>query len=214
MTLNQISFEYKTEQNCFVINSFVDKIKSSHINRDYDECLNLCQSGCRNFNKKYSCPPASVSFEILSKSYEYTIVNALQIPFIGLKPIYNSIRMANVVAKSLQRKIFDKTAQELRENNLKFVILENGSCRLCKTCALQKNEPCKYPDKMRFSLEATGVDANDLVLKCFDFPLQWYYKGKKEKFPEYQCVVSAILTNEPEKVSNILNKQIISYFPQ
>lgn len=211
---NLLSIIHKTPNNKVKLLSNTEILVIDKIICDYKKFSVLCCIGCRNFDKKYSCPPKSPSFEVLSKDYGYLLVNAFKVPYIELKKEYNSVRMANVVAKSLQRKIFDKTAQELRENNLKFVILENGSCRLCKTCALQKKEPCKHPDKMRFSLEATGVDVNDLVLKCFDFPLQWYYKGKKEKFPEYQCVVSAILTNEPEKVSNILNEQTISYFPQ
>jgi len=202
------TFEYKTENNFFCINSFIKFISSSKIKKDYNGFSALCQTGCKNFGKKYSCPPKSPSFEILSRDYKYLVVNAFKIPYTELKKEYNSVRMANVVSKSLQRKIFDITAQELKGKNYRFLILENGSCRLCKVCNLQKNEPCKYPDKMRFSLEATGVDVNDLVLKCYGFLLQWYYKGKKDKFPEYQCVVSAILTNEPNEVSFILNKNI------
>ena len=205
---------HKTPNNTVKLESSTGFLAIDEITIDYSNFSALCHAGCKNFGKKYSCPPKSPSFKLLSKNYKHLVINAFKAPYTELKKEYNSVRIANVVAKSLQRKLFDKTSQELKEKNQNFMILENGSCRLCKICALQKNEPCKHPAKMRFSLEATGVDVNDLVLKCFGFPLQWYYKGKKEKFPEYQCVVSAILTNEPEKVSNILNEQIISYFSQ
>jgi hypothetical protein len=55
---------------------------------------------------------------------------------------------------------------------------------------------------MRPSLEATGVDVNDLIKKAFGFELKWYKKGG---FPDYQCVVGGILTNEPEKIINELS---------
>ena len=202
------NFIYKTANNTFEINSFITSIQNRDILCDYSRCSVFCKTGCRNFNKKYSCPPNSPSFEKISKNYEYIVVNAFQIPYEHLRSEYNTVRMANVVAKSFQRKIFDKTVIDLNNSNINFFMLENGSCRLCKICSMQKNEPCKHPDKMRFSLEATGIDVNDLLLKCFDFSLQWYYKGQKNNFPEYQTVVGAILTNKPEQIISILNKNI------
>jgi len=35
-----------------------------------------------------------------------------------------------------------------------------GPCRICKKCAGQINEECYEPDKMRFSLEACGIDVD------------------------------------------------------
>ena len=109
--------------------------------------------------------------------------------------------MVNTVGKSIQRKIMNINENTLLRKKNSFKILENGSCRLCKKCNYQIGLDCKYPEKMRYSLEATGVNVNDLANKCFDMELDWYYKGKS--FPKYQCIVSAILTNEPSEVINI-----------
>lgn len=211
MTLQEIkylTFKYKTINNIFTMNSFISMVYCNNIYCDYNKCSTLCQIGCKNFGKKYSCPPSSPSFEKISKNFKYLVINALKIPYDTLRAEYNSVRMANVVAKSLQRKLFDAASNDLKKENIKHIVLENGSCRLCKTCALQKNQPCKHPDKMRFSLEATGIDVNDLVIKAFGFPLQWYYKGKEKEFPKYQCVVSGILTNEPESVIQVLSANL------
>ena len=42
---------------------------------------------------------------------------------------------------------------------------------------------------MRYSLEALGVDCNDLSEKVFGIPLKWYEKGKA---PEYTSVICAL----------------------
>ena len=199
---------YNTPRNTFKLHIHTSFVVKASINFNYKSCSDLCQNGCKNYDKKYSCPPSSPSFEKLSKCYEYMVINAFKIPYDTLKTEYNSVRMANVVAKSLQRKIFDTTANNLKQQNVKHIIIENGSCRLCKICSYQKNEPCRHPEKMRFSLEATGVDVNDLVIKGFGFPLQWYRKGNKDKFPEYQCVVSGVLTNDPEAVTKALSSSL------
>lgn len=202
--LNNNSFTYNTTKNTLNIRTNVQCVQVTNVKVNYKANSVLCECACKNYNKKYSCPPVSPSFGKLSQNFQYMVISAFKIPYDTLKSEYNSIRMANVVAKSLQRKIFDAVANDLKKENIKHIVLENGSCRLCKVCSLQKSEPCKHPDKMRFSLEATGVDVNDLVIKNFGFSLQWFYKGHKDNFPEYQCVVSGILTNEPEVVNNLL----------
>jgi hypothetical protein len=110
--------------------------------------------------------------------------------------------MTNVVAKSIQKLAFNNLEYTLTEYPFNFYFLENGSCRLCKTCKLQEDLNCKYPQKMRPSLEATGIDVNDLVNKAFGFNLQWY---NRDYFPQYQCVVGGILSNEPEMIKRELS---------
>jgi predicted metal-binding protein len=184
--------QHKTSNNIFNINLHLT-IKPAHqVASDTSNFATKCQSGCKNYNKKYSCPPLSPSFDIFIPKYSYLHVLALKVFTQDYPATYNTIRMINVVIKSIQRKIFDFIAVELNSKNIDHKILENGSCRLCKKCNLQSSFPCKYPLKMRPSLEATGVDVNQLMLDCFGFSLQWY---SKNDFPKYQCVVGGILTD-------------------
>ena len=122
-----------------------------------------------------------------------------------LKKDFNLVKAANVICKSKQRKLFDKIAKEIGHSN--FIIMENGSCRLCKTCAKQNDEPCKHPDKARYSLEACGVRVDKLVEQCFDLSLDWYVKGQKEYYPTHQCVVSGILLKVDTDI-DLVNKII------
>lgn len=188
---------YYTKNNNFWLEFLNKSIKISSVDVDYGFCSSLCKTECGNYHKKYSCPPLATSFSVLSEPYKYMVVSLVKVNTESYNKIYNTVRMINVVEKSIQRKIFDEVLINLKDHRL--IALKSGSCRLCRKCNFQKNLPCKHPDKMRFSLEATGVNVNKLALSCFDFPLQWYYKGKQD-FPEYLCVVGGILTNNPNKV--------------
>jgi predicted metal-binding protein len=201
---------HKTCNNQFKIQYQTTIIKVSDVHCDYSKTEKLCLEGCRNYNKKYSCPPKSPDFKVLSKKYSHFVVNIFRIDLAEYKQQYNTIRMTNVVNKSVQRKVFNKA---FLNNNFteKIVILENGSCRLCKKCNLQNGMPCKYPDKMRPSLEACGINVDALVIKCFEFDLKWYKKNKQACFPEYQCTVGGILTNNPDLIIQTLNEAILQH---
>jgi predicted metal-binding protein len=204
-------FEHKTENNTFIIKSYTDYIEVSEVESDYLFTRKLCEAGCANFGKKYSCPPRSTDFEHFREEYTHIVINAFVIPYENLdKKTFNIVKAANVICKSKQRKIFNKVESEI--SNTKYKMLENGSCRLCKQCALQRQEPCKYPNKMRYSMEATGVRVDKLVKKMFGINLNWYHKGQKDNFPEFQCVVSGILTSNPSIVQNhlisVLNQKV------
>lgn len=187
-------FVYKTKNNNFTINFLLKFELTTKVIFNKKKFDYLCQIGCKNFNKKYSCPPFSPPFDSLTLNYRFVYVILFLVKTTEFKKQFNTIRMINVVLKSIHRKLFDKIDQNLTSNNIEHIMLENGSCRFCKPCKLQLNLPCRFPKKMRPSLEATGVDVNQLTIDCFGFPLQWY---SKNNFPEYQCVVGGILLNEP-----------------
>lgn len=204
--------EHKTDNNKFTINIYTSCIEVDSIESDYLFTRKLCESGCVNFGKKYSCPPRSPDFEYLKEDYKFMVINAFIIPYKEVDKTFNIIKAANVICKSKQRRLFDGVATELNKSNLKHKILENGSCRLCKQCALQNNDPCRYPKRMRPSMEATGIRVDKLVKNCFNIDLDWYYKRKsnKDNFPKYQCVVGGILTNDYEKIIDLIKTTINS----
>lgn len=201
-----ITFEYKTKKHLFKIASIITFLKLEDVEFDYQLCLEACKDSCENYNKMYCCPPHSPPLNVIGKNYDYLVVHALKINHTTLKPVLNSIRIINTVAKCLQNKFFDCSCEEFKKLNYKIKILENGACNHCATCACQEGKPCKYPDKMNFSLESTGIDVNKLMVQSFDLPLKWFTREKG--FPEYQTCTGAILTNEPEEIINTINEKI------
>ncbi len=168
---------------CYYNYVSVDKIKT-----DKNLFSEMCKLGCKNFNKKYCCPPHSPNFSSCIKDYKYLLVlllkiNLNQLSKYGYKD-YHKLRIGNAVIKPRIEKVM-----RLLENNFNSRFLSTGACRLCKPCQRKLGKPCKHPDKMRFSLESVGVDCNQLTEKVFNFPLLWY---KDKKAPEYTAVICAL----------------------
>ena len=113
---------------------------------------------------------------------------------------HHKLRIGNAVIKPRIEKIM--RALELSFGpKLAGKFLGTGACRLCKPCQRKVNKKCRYPDKLRFSLESLGVDCNKLCLKLFKFPLLWY---KEKKAPLYTSVIAAIPLNNINNKSEII----------
>ncbi len=155
-----------------------------------EKFLNLCQGGCPNYNKKWSCPPYSPTFSSIAEKWEYLYIFYLRMPLAGFEDVKNPylrVKAANIMLKSRA----DRYLRFLSKKHGKYI--STGSCRLCKPCKCKEEKPCAHPSLMAYSFESLGVDVTNLINKYFDHPLQWY--TKKEPI-EYTSVVCGLLTNE------------------
>lgn len=151
---------------------------------------NACKTGCVNYEKKWSCPPFSRTFYELSLSYREVIVMCLYINLSDMSYIdrgYQKVKAANAILKSKGTQI----ARHL-EMELNGLALLNGSCNLCKPCYKKNNLPCNRPEKMRYSMESTGIDVCSLLSEVMHFDLQWYKSGHT---PECTSVACCVLYN-------------------
>ena len=197
------SFKVKTPGNEFNVEYFCSFVRKGDVKTDSSGFNELCKSGCKNYGRKYSCPPFSPSFESLSSGHGGLFVLIFRCNLSQIKSTeYNKLRIANVVMKSR----IDKLMRVLEQRfGTKF--LSTGSCRLCKPCRAKLNQPCRHPDKRRYSLEAVGIDCNHLSQALFKIPLQWF---RNKKSPEYTCVLCGLLSDEKdaqkieEKIQKIL----------
>lgn len=73
------------------------------------------------------------------------------------------------------------------------VALPVGGCSLCERCTRQDGRPCRYPDKMRHSLDALGGDISKTMEMYFDKPILWIKDGKT---PEYLTLVGGLLIRD------------------
>ncbi len=104
------------------------------------------------------------------------------------------VRVGNVVLKFR----IEKFMREL-EGRYGGKFLSTGACRLCRECGAKLGKDCKHPSKMRYALEALGIDCNALVEKAFGFPLGWY----DGKAPSYTAVVCALPVKEKFSLENL-----------
>lgn len=157
-----------------------------------EEIRNCCKTGCVNYGKKWSCPPYSKKFSAVVKSKEHDAaivivgyINLCDMEYIS-NP-YQRVKAANMILKSKCEKI----ARNL-ESEFKGYSLLSGSCNLCKPCQKKRNLSCKKPTMVRYSLESTGVNVEELLENNCGYKLLWYKKG--EKLP-YTSVVTVILVD-------------------
>ena len=193
--LKMLSFNAKTKENDIKIDCFHSFIRKEEVKADKSGFQKLCKSGCKNYNKKYSCPPFSPSFDDISSEYDGLFVLMFKCDLDQINSTeYNKVRIANVVMKSR----IDRLMRNL-ESRFSTTFLSTGSCRLCRPCRCRLKLPCEHPDKRRYSLEAVGVDCDTLSRKLFNTGLLWYNKGKS---PEYTCVICGLFCNASD-VKNI-----------
>lgn len=193
------TFIIQTPKHKLKVDAYIEFTKCSSLNVNKKLFTKMCLEGCVNFDKKYCCPPFSPEFKSYVKQRNLMVL-LLKMNLGQLKEYkeYHRLRIGNVVIKSRAEKMMRKLETY---TNTKF--LSNGACRLCKPCQRKIGKPCKRPKKMRYSLEALGVDCNELVKDVFKFPLLWY---KDKKAPEYTCVVCALPFDEgQEDLQKIFN---------
>lgn len=158
----------------------------------------VCKEGCRNYGQKWSCPPyASPFLRIVEKySYAFMLVFSTQMKYYwDVKNKYLAVKAANATLKTT----IEKCTRDL-ETYMKGYSLLSGSCRQCKPCQCKKGLPCKHPDKMRYSMEAAGLNVQRLTIDFLDHELLWY---KNKTLPEYTSTATLILFDQDLDLDNL-----------
>lgn len=157
-----------------------------------------CKKGCPNYGMKWSCPPFAVPFSNLAKRYTYAflLIFSTEMKYYeDIKNKYLAVKAANVTLKST----IEKSTRDLEIVTKGYTLL-SGSCRLCKPCYCKMGKPCKHPDRMRYSMEATGLNVQRLSLDFLEHELLWY---KDKTLPRYTSAVTLVLYNEDFTIENM-----------
>lgn len=185
------TFNVKTASRDYRVKVYFGFIKKQDVKIQRDLFCEMCKTGCKNYGNKFSCPPYSCDFLKLvgNKDGIFSVMFLMELSDIDSTP-YNKVRIANSIMKSRIDKLM-----RIMEAKFNTKFFSTGSCRLCRTCQLKLKKSCKYQDKMRYSLESTGVDCDDLSKKLFNLPLLWFKEGKA---PEYTCVIAGLICNRSD----------------
>ena len=119
-------------------------------------------NSCGMYGKCYMCPPDVGDIdELMSEvgKYDYALVyqtvSALEDSF-DYEGMIEAKNKTYPLAQNL-REIFDE------EKIIKKLHLGAGGCGVCKSCAKQTGEPCRFPEKAMPSLEAFGINVSLLA---------------------------------------------------
>ena len=144
---------------------------------------------CPSYGHSWACPPEAPYLEQEVSKYQkffliyvkynlgsYTEKKKAKHPKRSEKSIKNAFFMKNLLRDKLEQeiKLFINEQQIPYEERL---ILWDGYCRVCfnekdKECTYDAGDPCRYPDKKRYSMEAVGIDVTQTV-KELKFNIEW-----------------------------------------
>lgn len=144
-----------------------------------EEFLECCKV-CGNYDRKWSCP--SYDFDPVEdywKQFEHLYV-------VGKKMILTEEEKDNW--ENLMTEVKAQLTAELFEEEEKHP----GSCHICgeDNCSKPLGQPCRFPDKMRYSVESLGGNVGLTASKLLGIQLQWIEEGK---VPDYFVLVGGLL---------------------
>lgn len=160
-----------------------------------EEFLEYCKA-CPNYGAIWSCPPFDFDAEGCWRRFSCLLVIARKIHLPGGISQAEGFRILEEVKADMSRELF-----EMEAANPGSVSLSAGSCSICRNafgcetesetetgtgnaaphgCTRSNGQPCRYPDTMRYSIEALGGNVGLTVQKLLGIQLEWMEEGKVE----------------------------------
>ncbi|MDD4509984.1 MAG: DUF2284 domain-containing protein [Oscillospiraceae bacterium] len=144
---------------------------------------------CKNYGVTWSCPP--FAFDPMDLWHRYRTLR-----------LYARMLVPNYPGQDIQaaisalRKEKDASWKKLlgwESETPGSLALSAGFCSLCDSCARTSGEPCRAPERMRYSLEALGGDVGLSAEKYLGQPLLWIQNGN---LPKHLMLVGALLLSD------------------
>ena len=123
----------------------------------------MCASNaCGVYGKCYMCPPDVGDIDELMAevaNYDYALV------YQTVSELEDSFDFEGMVEAKRRTYPLAQSMREIFKNcGIKKVLhLGAGGCGVCKSCAKQTGEPCRFPEKAMPSLEAYGFNVSALA---------------------------------------------------
>jgi predicted metal-binding protein len=162
------------------VNEYID----NYVN--VEEFLQYCKN-CHNYEKIWACPSYNFNPEDYWREYDELLVVARKILFGPEVDEARSYEIMLEVKQDMSRELY-----ELEKSYPGSISLSAGSCDLCKEegCTRAQGEPCRYPDKMRYSIESLGGNVGLTISKLMGIEIEWMQEGK---LPSYFVLVCGLL---------------------
>ena len=156
---------------------------------DVGEFLGYC-AACPRCGQTWSCPPYDFDPEEVWLRYAAVTLYAVQV-----FPESGAAKAAALADPEMflrpYRRALDTLLEELERETPGSLRLDAGRCLVCERCARRDAQPCRFPEKLRYSLESLGANVGALAADKLGAPLQW---GTRNAPPEYFVLVGAVLT--------------------
>lgn len=139
---------------------------------------------CEKHGRFWSCPPFTVSPLTEFAAWTHAVVVCRRIP---LAPGTTKEQMLERFLSS--RVGFGELMRGLEARSAAVTALIAGHCSGCAECTRAEDQPCRTPERLRYSLEAVGFDVTALTENLAGIKLHWPQTG----IPDYLTTVGALL---------------------
>ena len=139
---------------------------------------------CPNYDRLWSCPSYTFDVEAFWNQFQTLDLFAVKIiyndNYAGKQ--FSEHKIADIMRQSLnvEKARMSQALFRLEEKFPGSVSLSAGSCSL----------PCRYPDKLRYSIESLGGNVGLTLSQCMGIDLEWMEEGR---LPHYFVLVSGLL---------------------
>lgn len=201
----------KTIQQVYSIQNYIANISVAQYITQYrnaSKFIEFCKQ-CPKYNNSWACPPFTFNIDKYLSSYNiaYLLATKITLPNSSHSSMSHSaefIRQTEEIIRIVRLELDQQllSAEQQIKNSKAFFA---GSCHFClnKECTRILEEPCRYPEKIRPSLESLGFDIGKTTKELMGIELQW---SKIDHQPKYITLVSGLFCQSP--IENIL-----TYFP-
>ncbi|WP_432748627.1 DUF2284 domain-containing protein [Pectinatus frisingensis] len=163
--------------------------------QERERFLRYCKD-CHKYNTRWSCPPLDFDPNEYLAPYKYSYL-------IGIRIFYDAAIIAAANTKEKIRYTSLKTTKTVKKQVSEILLaaeqytpttisLSSGGCDFCCRCSRIKNEPCRRPEKMRYSLDAFGINLSKIAKKFLNIELLW----NADTLPQYHTLIHALLTKD------------------
>ncbi len=152
---------------------------------DVPKFLAYCRE-CRCYNHRWACPPFDFDPLTLWRRYD-----TLQLYTRVLTPTPGAAMDALMRGLWREKESILKELLRLEGETPGSLALSAGSCYICgDNCTRPQGEPCRFPDRIRHSIEALGGDVSKTLEKYLHKPMLWIKNGE---MPAYLTLTGGLL---------------------
>lgn len=155
---------------------------------------NLCRQ-CSNYDATWSCPSFDFDPYDMWRSYDRIMIYGYRIAYTGDRTEEEMKEVLWDVKKQVSEDLF---AYEKKIPG--SVSLSAGYCQLCKSCTRPEGRPCRFKDKMRYSIEAIGGNVGKTISELCGVEIEWIEDGK---LPDHFVLVGGLLIRDKEENMDI-----------
>lgn len=154
---------------------------------DVPKFLAFCRE-CPNYGVHWSCAPFDFDPMEIWAQYDHLRLVALVLLPGSDMDLEGMLRALHVERDRLLEELL-----ELERANPGALALSGGSCTRCQRCTRLDGVPCRFPERMRYSIEALGGDVGRTASQYLHKPLLWI---QDNTVPAYMMTVGGLLLKE------------------